>query len=122
MEKLAELEQELAETKATIAYSAPSAIRVRLRDARRFVEGRRNQLQSMSTGEPRIARAEIAKHVQKITLTPEGRIYIASGTWDSWDLLGSVAVTMVAGTGSHHACIPLWSIASRLNEVLKIMI
>src|ERR1700687_524804 len=27
-------------------------------------------------------------------LTPEGRIYIASGTWD---LLGSVAVTMVPG-------------------------
>jgi hypothetical protein len=48
----------------------------------------------MLTGEPRIARAEIAKHVQKITLTPEGRIYIASGTWD---LLGGVAVTMVPG-------------------------
>jgi|SRR5207249_11317065 len=30
-------------------------------------------------------------------LTPEGRIYIASGTWD---LLGSVAVTMVPGEGS----------------------
>jgi hypothetical protein len=50
----------------------------------------------MLTAEPRIARAEIAKHVRKITLTPEGRIYIASGTWD---LLGGVAVTMVPGAG-----------------------
>jgi hypothetical protein len=38
------------------------------------VEGRLANLESMLTGEPRIARAEIAKHVQKITLTPEGRI------------------------------------------------
>jgi hypothetical protein len=36
----------------------------------------------------------LAKHVQKISLTPEGRIYITSGTRN---LLGSVAVTMVPG-------------------------
>jgi hypothetical protein len=50
----------------------------------------------MLTGEPRIARAEIARHVQKITLTPEGRIYIAAGTWD---LLGGVAVKKVSEIG-----------------------
>ena len=107
MEKLAELEQEFAETKAKIAYSEPSAIRVRLRDTRRFVEGRLEHLQSMLTGEPRIARAEIAKHVQKITLTPEGRIYFASGTWD---LLGSVAVTMVPGARHARYCHKLCSL------------
>jgi hypothetical protein len=31
-------------------------------------------------GEPRLARAEIAKHVEKITLHPDGRTYVASGT------------------------------------------
>src|SRR5437773_11262278 len=36
-------------------------------------------------------------------LTPEGRIYIASGTWD---LLGSVAVTMVPGEGSGASVCP----------------
>jgi hypothetical protein len=43
-----------------------------------------------------MARAAIGKHVQKITLTPEGGAFIASG---SWDLLGEgrVAVTMVLG-------------------------
>ena len=78
-----------------------------------FVEARLKNLRSMLTGEARFVRAEIAKHVQKITLTPEGKIYVASGTWD---LLGSpriacnshkseegkgdssgVAVTMVPG-------------------------
>ena len=45
-------------------------------------------------GEGRLVRAEIAKYVEKITLTPEGRTYIASGTWD---LFGDLAVTMVPG-------------------------
>ena len=67
-----------------------------LRDTRRFVENRVRNLQSMFNGEPRLVRAEIAKHVKKIILTPEGRVYIASGTWD---LLGSVAVRMVPGEG-----------------------
>lgn len=40
MEKLAELEQESAETETKIAYSEPSAIRVRLRNTMRFVEDR----------------------------------------------------------------------------------
>ncbi len=27
-------------------------------------------------------RAELAKHIEKITLTPSGECYIASGTWN----------------------------------------
>jgi hypothetical protein len=38
-------------------------------------------------------KAEIAEHVQKITLIPEGRTFVTSGTWD---LLG-VAAWMVPG-------------------------
>jgi len=94
MEKLDELEQDLADAKSKLANSAPRNIRLQLRDTRRFVEMRLRNLQSLLNGEPRLARAEIIKHVQKITMTPEGRTYIASG---SWDLLGSVAVTMVPG-------------------------
>jgi DNA invertase Pin-like site-specific DNA recombinase len=88
MEKLSVLEQELADTKAKIAYSDPRAARPRLRDTRQFVETQLAHLQSLLTGEPRIARTEIAKHVEKITLTPEGRVYVASGTWN---LLGAGA-------------------------------
>ena len=82
MEKLSELEQEVADTKAKIASCEPREIRLRLKDARRFAEARLGELQLVLSREPRIARAEIAKHVQKIMLTPEGRTYIASGTWD----------------------------------------
>jgi hypothetical protein len=57
---------------------------------------RQPDLRKLLNSEPRIARAAMGKHVKKITLTPEGRALIASG---SWDLLGEggVAVTMVPG-------------------------
>ncbi len=94
MDKLSALEQEFADTTAKLASSEPCSVRLQLRDTQRFVQSRLRSLQSLLTGGPRLARAEIAKHVEKITLTPEGRMYIASG---SWNLLGSVAVTMVPG-------------------------
>jgi hypothetical protein len=96
MERLAEMERELADTNTKIEYSEPRAIRLRLRDTRRFGETRLGRLQSLLTGEPRVAGAEIAKHVEKIILAPEGRTYVASGRWD---LFGSVAVKMMPGGG-----------------------
>jgi hypothetical protein len=99
--QLQELEAEHGDLKEKLASLEPLTLRLRLRDTRKFVESRLANLESMLTGEPRIARAEIAKHVQKITLTPEGRIYIASG---AWDLLGGVAVTMVPGARHARYC------------------
>jgi hypothetical protein len=94
--RLTELETEHRDLTEKLASLEPRKLKLRLRDTRKFVGARLRGLKSMLTAEPRIARAEIAKHVRKITLTPEGRIYIASGTWD---LLGGVAVTMVPGAG-----------------------
>jgi hypothetical protein len=53
-------------------------------------------MRSVLNGEPSLVRAEIMKHVQKITMTPDllGKTYIVSG---NWDLLGSVALIMVPG-------------------------
>jgi hypothetical protein len=65
MERLSELEQELADTKAKMLYSEPREVKLRLKDVRRFAEARLKHLQTMFSGEPRIARAEIGKHVQK---------------------------------------------------------
>ncbi len=39
-------------------------------------------LHTLFGSEPVIVRAELAKHVAKITLTPEGKSYVASGTWN----------------------------------------
>ena len=73
--QLQELEAEHGDLKEKLASLEPLKLRLRLRDTRKFVEGRLANLESMLTGEPRIARAEIAKHVQRITLTPEPDLY-----------------------------------------------
>ena len=97
--QLTDLEIEHRELTEKLAGSEPRTLRLRLRDTRRFVEGRLSNLQSMWTGEARFIRAEIAKHVQKIALSPRGKIYVASGTWD---LLGSVVGFMVPGDRLAH--------------------
>ena len=72
------------------------AIETQIRDTRKFVELRLKDLGKLLNAEPRLARAAIANHVQKIEMTPDGKTYVASG---SWDLLGggSGAVSMVPG-------------------------
>jgi hypothetical protein len=77
-----------------LTASEPRAIKLRLRDTRRFVETRLQNLQSMFCREPCLVRAAIAQHVRKITPKPAGKSYIASGVWD-W--IGGVAVRMVPG-------------------------
>ncbi len=70
-----------------------------IRDLRRFVESRLKDLQLFFSAEAVTLRAEISKHVEKITLTPDRRTYIASGTWkvlarqNGW----------CRGPGVHHA-------------------
>jgi hypothetical protein len=46
------------------------------------VESRLTELRALFGAEAVTIRAELSKHVQKITLTPEGRSYVASGTWN----------------------------------------
>ena len=70
----------------------------------------------MLTGAPRLVRAEIAKHVHKITLTPEGRTYVNSGTWD---LFGRMAVRMVPGARLVHSS-PRDAIRSRRRGITEI--
>src|SRR5262249_25320216 len=97
-DKIAVLERELADVEQKIAASQPMAVRLQLRDTRRFVESRLQDLGAVLNAEPRAAREAIAKHVTKITLTPEGKTYIAKGTWD---LLGWWRITWCRGPESN---------------------
>src|SRR5690349_15427247 len=92
--QLQDLESQHRELADKLAALEPRVVKSTFRDTRRFVEARLKNLQSMLTGEPRLVRAEIAKHIERITLTPEGRTYIAAG---ASDLLGDVAARMVPG-------------------------
>jgi site-specific DNA recombinase len=114
--QLTDLEAEHRELTEKLTGSEPRTVRLQLRDTRRFVEARVRNLQSMWTGEARLVRAQIAKHVEKITLTPEGRTYIAAG---AWDLLGGVAVRMVPGARIELAT-PAFSGRRSTNELPRL--
>jgi hypothetical protein len=85
LDQIGLFETELREAKVRLETMKPEVIRVRIRDTRRFVEAGLNDLQKLLNGEPRLARAELAKHIQKIVLTPQGKTYVAVG---DWNLLG----------------------------------
>jgi hypothetical protein len=80
--ELSQLERQLADAAGRLADSEPTAIERRMRNTRRFVESRLADLQTLFGAEAVAMRAKIAKRVQKTTLTPEGRTYVASGTRD----------------------------------------
>jgi hypothetical protein len=59
------------------------ALRIRMQDTRRVVEAKLRDLQKLLNAEPRMARAEMARHIQKrIVLRPGGKTYVAVGDWN----------------------------------------
>ena len=62
--------------------SHPDCLRAKLRNIRGFVTERMQNLRTIMNSDIAHVRAELAKHIEKITLTPRGECYIASGTWN----------------------------------------
>jgi site-specific DNA recombinase len=89
--RLFDLELQLSGISSRVAAAQPSALKMRMRDTRKFVLSRLRDLGALLNSEAQVARAEIAKHVGKITLRPRAGRYEASGNWN-W--MG-VAVWMV---------------------------
>jgi hypothetical protein len=80
----------------------PESLRVRMRDTRRFVETNLGNLRELLSGEARMARAELTKHIRRIVLTREGKTYVAAGGWSllglgCYDGAGGPAGTMISG-------------------------
>src|SRR5262245_37405976 len=68
--EIASLEKRLVLIRERLEASDPVRVNLQMRDTRRFVNARLHDLSALWDGEPRIAREEIAKHVQKIKLKP----------------------------------------------------
>jgi site-specific DNA recombinase len=82
LDAIAARQSELAGISAKLANAQLSSVQLRVRDLRRFVEERMRELRSVMNADPVCIRAEIAKHVRKITLRRESGSYTATGTWD----------------------------------------
>jgi site-specific DNA recombinase len=95
--EIGRLEVLLASTKARSRAAEPQRVKLELRDTRRFVSNRLENLSALLRKDSRIAREEIAKHLQKITLKPALRTYVATGTWDWLGVLGGAATMVVPG-------------------------
>jgi len=55
--------------------------RMRLRDTRHFVGADLRDVQKLLNRNRKLARAELAKHIPKIVLTPQNGIYLGVGDW-----------------------------------------
>ena len=79
---LVDRERQIGEITARLLESRPDSLRSKLRNIRAFVVSRMQNLRAVLNSDPAHVRAELAKHIEKITLTPNGETYIASGTWN----------------------------------------
>jgi site-specific DNA recombinase len=79
---LVDREREMGEITAKLFESRPDSLRVKLRNIRSFVELHMRDIRAIVNSDVAQTRAIFAKHIEKITLTPTGEHYVASGTWD----------------------------------------
>ena len=85
MGEIADREREIPEIADRLLEANPDSVRSRLKDIRSFAISRISDLRGLLNSDALRARAELSKHIQAIKLFPNGRMYVASG---SWDLLG----------------------------------
>ena len=80
--ELVDRERQISEITGRLLEAHPDSLRAKLRDIRGFVTTRMQDLRTIMNSDIAHVRAELAKHIEKITLTPSGECYIASGTWN----------------------------------------
>ena len=94
MGEIADREREISEITDRLLEANPDSVKSRLKDIRSFAISRISDLRGLLNSDALRARAELSKHIQAIKLFPNGRMYVASG---SWDLLGVGRMDGAAG-------------------------
>jgi hypothetical protein len=75
-------EREISDITAKLLESRPDSLRVKLRNIRSFVVHHMRDVRELVNSETARTWAIFAKHIERITLTPTGDHYMASGTWN----------------------------------------
>jgi len=119
LEQVGLLEAEMQQAKSERENIRPEGLKARLRDTRRFVEANPCNLRELLSGEARMARAELAKHIQRIVLTPHGKTFVAAG---NWSLLGLGYYDGAGGgnwteTSAHS----IWLVGSRSVKFARVL-
>ena len=79
---LADRERQIGEITTKLLEARPDSLRSKLRNIRSFVVRRMQDLRALLNSDVGHVRAELAKHIDRVTLTPTGDAYVASGTWN----------------------------------------
>lgn len=77
---LVEREQEVADITARIFEARSDSVTSKVSNIRRLVEQHMKDLAGLLNADAPRVRAELAKRITAITMTPEGEHYIASGS------------------------------------------
>jgi len=65
-------EREIGNITGKLLEARPDSLQTKLRNIRALVESRMNDIRAMLNSDPARVRAEFAKHIEKITMTPTG--------------------------------------------------
>ena len=98
MAEVSKCEQELAGISNRLLSGRQNSIGQQMRNIRDFALSRLADIRALLCADSAQAKAEIATHVQTITLQPEGPLYRASGSWES---IGYCANGMCRGPGTY---------------------
>lgn len=79
---LVDREREIGDITAKLLEARPDSLRVKLRNIRSFVMLHMRDIRAIVNSDVAQTRAIFAKHIDKITMTPAGEHYVASGTWN----------------------------------------
>jgi hypothetical protein len=87
-------EREISDITAKLLESRPDSLRVKLRNIRGFVVQNMRDIREIVNSDTTRTRAMFAQHIERITLTPTGERFVASGTWN---LLGRGSIGGAGG-------------------------
>ena len=76
-----EREREIGEITTKLLEAWPDSLRVKPRSIRTFAMRQMRDILAIVNSDAAQTRSIFAKHTEKITLTPTGEQYLASGTW-----------------------------------------
>jgi hypothetical protein len=98
---LVDREREIRDITGKLLEARPDSLQTKLRNIRALIESRMNDIRAMLNSDPARVRVEFAKHIEKITMTPSGEHYVASGTWHYLALGRSWQYRWCRGPGMH---------------------
>ena len=87
MSEIAKREREVSEISDRLLSSRPESIRSRIKKLRERALERMRDVRAVLNSDVRTAKTYLARHVEKIVMEPDGKTYVASG---SWNLLGDI--------------------------------